>query len=176
MMIVLNWYSLRYAQKHSPIDLSKETLGPVQAERRPQRSFVIQGLPSARVEQKFVRNRPRYCREADESRVIARLARRQERSYSVWPPCNTSRANLQQRCRASFLQYDAFVIASQLTSRSSGESATASSRTNKNPIVPRKMPTANLAILALISGLALEETSGLRGLGRARIRAHLGRH
>ena len=54
---------------------------------------------------------------------------------------------------------DAFVIASQLTSRSSGESATASPRTNKNPIVPRKMPTANLAILALISGLAL--ASGL---------------
>ena len=30
--------------------LSKETLGQVQAERRPERSFVIQGLPCARLD------------------------------------------------------------------------------------------------------------------------------
>ena len=41
---------------------------------------------------------------------------------------------------------DASVIASQLASRSAGESAIASRRTNKNKIVPRKMPTANLGV------------------------------
>ena len=47
---------------------------------------------------------------------------------------------------------DASVMASQLASRSAGESAIASRRTNKNPIVPRKTATAYLAILALIGG------------------------
>src|SRR4029077_1640085 len=41
---------------------------------------------------------------------------------------------------------DASVIASQLASWSAGESAIASRRTNKNEIVPRKMPTANLGV------------------------------
>jgi hypothetical protein len=41
---------------------------------------------------------------------------------------------------------DASVIASQLASRSAGESAIASRRTNNNKIVPRKMPIANLGV------------------------------
>jgi hypothetical protein len=44
----------------------------------------------------------------------------------------------------------AFVIASQLVGSSAGESARAFAGANENPIVPRKMPTANLAILARI--------------------------
>ncbi len=85
-------------------DLSREKPGPVQAERKPRRFFVIQCLLCGRVVQKFVRNRVRYCLEVDKSRVIARLARRQEQSCSVPLTCNTSRATLLPSCRASFLQ------------------------------------------------------------------------